>query len=64
MGLLFGKAEKPGGHGGGGNFDKHSVVEANLVESVTDLKTALDLVGFRERYENGTYRQGLLAASQ
>lgn len=64
MGLLFGETKKPGGYGGGGNFNEHGVVEANLVEGVTDLETALDLVGFRERYENGTYRQGLLAASQ
>lgn len=64
LGLLFREAEKPGGYGGGCNFDKHGVVEPDLVEGVTDLETALDLVGFGERYENGTYCQGLLAVSQ
>jgi len=64
LGLVLGETEKPGGYGGSGDFDKHGVVEADLVKGVTDLEAALDFIGFHKRYEDCMYRQRLLAASQ
>ena len=64
LGLEFGQTEEPGGDGGGGDFDQHGVVEANLVEGVGDLETALDFVRFHERYENRVDCQRLLAPSE